>query len=93
LGDLVIEAEHLKKAFGDRLLIEDLSFSLPPGGIVGVIGPNGAGKSTLFKMLTNNEQPDGGSIRVGRRATLNYGTSGITGCSTPDTHCSDRLTS
>lgn len=72
LGDLVIEAEHLKKAFGDRLLIEDLSFSLPPGGIVGVIGPNGAGKSTLFKMLTNNEQPDGGSIRVGPTVEVSY---------------------
>jgi sulfate-transporting ATPase len=72
LGDLVIEAEHLKKAFGDRLLIEDLSFSLPPGGIVGVIGPNGAGKSTLFKMLTGNEQPDGGSIRVGPTVEVSY---------------------
>ncbi len=72
LGDLVIEAEHLSKAFGDRLLIEDLSFSLPPGGIVGVIGPNGAGKSTLFKMLTNNEQPDGGSIRVGPTVEVSY---------------------
>jgi sulfate-transporting ATPase len=72
LGDLVIEAEHLKKAFGDRLLIEDLSFNLPPGGIVGVIGPNGAGKSTLFKMLTNNEQPDGGSIRVGPTVEVSY---------------------
>jgi sulfate-transporting ATPase len=69
---LVIEAEHLKKAFGDRLLIEDLSFNLPPGGIVGVIGPNGAGKSTLFKMLTNNEQPDGGSIRVGPTVEVSY---------------------
>ena len=72
LGDLVIEAEHLKKAFGDRLLIEDLSFNLPPGGIVGVIGPNGAGKSTLFKMLTGNEQPDGGSIRVGPTVEVSY---------------------
>ncbi|MEQ9143719.1 MAG: energy-dependent translational throttle protein EttA [Parvibaculaceae bacterium] len=72
LGGVVIEAEHLNKGFGDRLLIDDLSFQLPPGGIVGVIGANGAGKSTLFKMLTGDEKPDGGSIRVGDTVTLGY---------------------
>jgi sulfate-transporting ATPase len=65
LGDLVIEAEDLRKGFGDRLLFEGLSFKLPPGGIVGVIGPNGAGKTTLFRMLMGREQADGGSLRVG----------------------------
>ncbi|MBK9179000.1 MAG: energy-dependent translational throttle protein EttA [Acidimicrobiales bacterium] len=70
LGDLVIEAEHLRKGFGDRLLIEDLSFSLPPAGIVGVIGPNGAGKTTLFRMLTGQEPPDGGELRVGPTVEL-----------------------
>ncbi len=72
LGSKVIEVENLKKAMGDKLLIEDLSFSLPPGGIVGVIGPNGAGKSTLFKMLTENETPDGGSIELGDTVQLSY---------------------
>ena len=72
LGDLVIEAEHLRKGFGDRLLIDDLSFRLPPGGIVGVIGPNGAGKTTLFRIITGQEQPDGGSFRVGETVTLGY---------------------
>ncbi|WOF74693.1 energy-dependent translational throttle protein EttA [Parvibaculaceae bacterium PLY_AMNH_Bact1] len=72
LGGVVIEADHLNKGFGDRLLIDDLSFELPPGGIVGVIGANGAGKSTLFKMLTGDEQPDGGAIRVGDTVTLGY---------------------
>src|SRR6185295_16605324 len=65
LGSNVIEAKGLSKAYGDRLLIDDLSFKLPPGGIVGVIGPNGAGKTTLFRMLTGEESPDGGSIEVG----------------------------
>jgi ATP-binding cassette ChvD family protein len=65
LGDLVVEADHLTKGFGDRLLIEDLSFSLPPAGIVGVIGPNGAGKTTLFRLLTGAEAPDSGTIRIG----------------------------
>ncbi|MCK5324483.1 MAG: energy-dependent translational throttle protein EttA, partial [Woeseiaceae bacterium] len=65
LGDIVIEVENLKKAFGDKLLIDGLSFQLPPGGIVGVIGPNGAGKTTLFRMFTGDEQPDGGTIRLG----------------------------
>ncbi|WP_299931837.1 energy-dependent translational throttle protein EttA [uncultured Pelagimonas sp.] len=72
LGSKVIEVENLKKAMGDKLLIEDLSFSLPPGGIVGVIGPNGAGKSTLFKMLTEHETPDGGSIELGDTVQLSY---------------------
>ncbi|WP_374368774.1 energy-dependent translational throttle protein EttA [Dongia sp.] len=72
LGDLVIEAEHLNKGFGDRLLIEDLSFRLPPGGIVGVIGPNGAGKTTLFRMITGQEKPDGGSFKVGETVKLGY---------------------
>eukprot|EP00439_Symbiodinium_sp_Y106_P089927 s1_g2463.t1 len=72
LGGVVIEADHLNKGFGDRLLIDDLSFQLPPGGIVGVIGANGAGKSTLFKMLTGDEMPDDGSIRIGDTVTLGY---------------------
>ncbi|HYE51507.1 MAG TPA: energy-dependent translational throttle protein EttA [Azospirillaceae bacterium] len=72
LGNLVIEAENLKKGFGDRLLIDDLSFRLPPGGIVGVIGPNGAGKTTLFRMITGQEQPDGGTFKVGDTVVLGY---------------------
>lgn len=72
LGDLVIEAEHLSKAFGDRLLIDDLSFKLPPGGIVGVIGPNGAGKTTLFRMITEQEKPDGGTLKIGDTVKLGY---------------------
>ncbi|EEX87835.1 MULTISPECIES: energy-dependent translational throttle protein EttA [Brucella] len=72
LGQVVIEVENLSKGFGDRLLIDDLSFKLPAGGIVGVIGPNGAGKSTLFKMLTGQEQPDKGSVRIGDTVHLSY---------------------
>ena len=72
LGNVVIEAEDLRKAFGDNLLIEDLTFKLPPGGIVGVIGPNGAGRSTLFKMILGQETPDDGSIRVGETVKLGY---------------------
>ncbi len=72
LGQKVIEVEGLKKAMGDKLLIEDLSFSLPPGGIVGVIGPNGAGKSTLFRMITGQEQPDEGTIEFGDTVDLSY---------------------
>ena len=72
LGDVVLEVENLKKGFGDRLLIDDLSFQLPPGGIVGVIGPNGAGKSTFFRMITGEEQPDSGSVRVGDTVQLAY---------------------
>ncbi|GGN48295.1 energy-dependent translational throttle protein EttA [Novosphingobium indicum] len=72
LGGKVIEAKGISKAFGDKLLFEDLSFILPPGGIVGVIGPNGAGKSTLFKMLTGQEQPDTGTIEIGQTVHLGY---------------------
>ena len=72
LGDVVVEAEHLGKGFGDRLLIEDLSFRLPPGGIVGVIGPNGAGKTTLFRMITGQERPDSGALRLGDTVKLGF---------------------
>ncbi len=72
LGDLVIECQGLRKGFGDRLLIDGLSFSLPRGGIVGIIGPNGAGKTTLFRMLTGADQPDAGEIRIGPTVTLAY---------------------
>jgi len=72
LGDLVVEITNLKKSFGDRLLIEDLSFNLPPGGIVGIIGPNGAGKSTLFKMIGGQEPADAGTIRIGPTADMAY---------------------
>jgi ATP-binding cassette ChvD family protein len=72
LGGVVVEVDGLSKAFGDRLLIDDLSFKLPPGGIVGVIGPNGAGKTTLFKMMTGAEKPDSGSIRLGDSVKLGY---------------------
>jgi ATP-binding cassette ChvD family protein len=72
LGGVVIEVEHLAKGFGDRLLIDDLSFKLPPGGIVGVIGPNGAGKTTLFRMIVGQDKPDNGSIRLGDSVKLGY---------------------
>ena len=72
LGDRVIDAEHLVKAYGDRLLIDDLSFLLPPGGIVGVIGPNGAGKTTLFRMMVGEEKPDSGELAVGTTVELAY---------------------
>ncbi len=72
LGNVVIEAENLTKAYGDRVLIENLTFKLPPGGIVGVIGPNGAGKTTLFRMITGQEQPDSGTITVGETVDLGY---------------------
>ena len=72
LGNLVIEADKLSKGFGDRLLIDNLSFSLPPGGIVGVIGPNGAGKTTLFKMITGKEKADSGTFKVGDSVKLGY---------------------
>ena len=72
LGGTVIEAKNLSKAYGDKLLFENLSFSLPPGGIVGVIGPNGAGKTTLFKLITGAEKPDSGEIRVGETVKLGY---------------------
>jgi sulfate-transporting ATPase len=72
LGSVVIEAEGVRKAFGDKLLMENLSFELPPGGIIGVIGPNGAGKSTLFKMIIGQEQPDAGTFRIGETVQLAY---------------------
>ena len=72
LGDLVIEVEHLRKGYGDRLLIEDLDFQVPPGAIVGIIGPNGAGKTTLFRMLTGQEKADSGTIRLGETVQLAY---------------------
>jgi sulfate-transporting ATPase len=72
LGELVIKAEHLRKGYGDRMLIEDLNFSLPRGGIVGVIGPNGAGKTTLFRMLVGTEKPDAGALRIGDTVKLAY---------------------
>ncbi|HEY1630336.1 MAG TPA: energy-dependent translational throttle protein EttA [Rhizomicrobium sp.] len=72
LGSMVVEAEGLSKAFGDRLLFDDVNFKLPPGGIVGVIGPNGAGKTTLFRMLTGQEKPDSGAMRVGDTVQIGY---------------------
>ncbi|WP_458093464.1 energy-dependent translational throttle protein EttA [Roseomonas sp. WA12] len=72
LGNIVITAENIRKAFGNRLLIDDLSFKLPPGGIVGVIGPNGAGKTTLFKMITKREEPDSGTMVIGDSVQLGY---------------------
>ena len=72
LGDIVIEAQGVSKAYGDTLLFENLSFSLPPGGIVGVIGPNGAGKTTLFRLITGEEQPDAGTFRIGGTVSLAY---------------------
>src|SRR5512136_3326229 len=72
LGQNVIDFEHLKKAYGDNLLIDDLTFKLPAGGIVGVIGPNGAGKTTLFRMITQQEKPDQGTIKIGESVRLGY---------------------
>jgi len=72
LGDVVIEAENLRKGFNDNILIDDLSFRLPPGGVVGVVGPNGAGKTTLFRMLVGEEQPDAGTLRLGDTVQLAY---------------------
>ncbi len=72
LGNVVIEADHLRKGYGNHLLIEDLSFKLPPGGIVGIIGPNGAGKTTLFRMISGQEKPDSGTIRLGESVVLGY---------------------
>jgi ATPase subunit of ABC transporter with duplicated ATPase domains len=72
LGDNVVNAQSLRKGFDDRLLIDDLTFRLPPGGIVGVIGPNGAGKTTLFKMMLNLEQPDAGTIEIGSTVVFSY---------------------
>ncbi|WOI53713.1 energy-dependent translational throttle protein EttA [Parvularcula sp. LCG005] len=72
LGSIAIEVDNIKKSFGEKLLIDDLSFKLPPGGIVGIIGPNGAGKTTLFRMLTGEEQPDDGSVRIGETVKMGY---------------------
>ncbi|HVM07422.1 MAG TPA: energy-dependent translational throttle protein EttA [Acidimicrobiales bacterium] len=72
LGDVVIEVDHVSKAFGDKLLIDDLTFSVPPAAIVGIIGPNGAGKTTLFRMITGQEQPDEGTVKVGQTVQLAY---------------------
>jgi len=72
LGDVVIEADDVTKAFGDKLLVENMTFALPPGGIVGVIGPNGAGKTTLFRMITKQEEPDSGKIKIGETVQLAY---------------------
>jgi ATPase subunit of ABC transporter with duplicated ATPase domains len=72
LGDVVVESDSVSKGFGDRLLVEDMTFSLPPGGIVGVIGPNGAGKTTLFRMIAGEEQPDSGELRVGDTVEAAY---------------------
>ena len=72
LGQNVVDFDHLTKGFGDNLLIDDLTFKLPPGGIVGVIGPNGAGKTTLFRMITGQEKPDKGTIKVGESVHLGY---------------------
>jgi energy-dependent translational throttle protein EttA len=72
LGDVVVDAKHVAKGFGDRLLVEDMTFSLPPGGIVGVIGPNGAGKTTLFRMIAGGEHPDAGALKIGDTVELAY---------------------
>jgi ATPase subunit of ABC transporter with duplicated ATPase domains len=72
LGNVVVEAEAVNKAYGDNLLVENMTFKLPPGGIVGVIGPNGAGKTTLFRMITGQEQPDSGAIKIGETVSLAY---------------------
>jgi len=72
LGDIVVESRHLKKGYGDNQLIDDLTFTLPRGGIVGVIGPNGAGKTTLFRMITQQEKPDGGTLRIGDTVKIGY---------------------
>src|SRR4030095_11197504 len=72
LGDVVVEARNLRKGYGDNLLIDGLNFTLPRGGIVGVIGPNGAGKTTLFRMITGQEKPDGGTLRIGETVVVGY---------------------
>lgn len=72
LGDLVVEANGISKGYGDRLLIDNLSFKVPKGAIVGIIGPNGAGKTTLFRMITGQEKPDAGEIRIGETVDLGY---------------------
>src|SRR5690606_12790438 len=72
LGDIVVEARNVRKAYGEQVLFDDLSFTLPRGGIVGVIGPNGAGKTTTFRLITGQEQPDGGSLRIGETVQVGY---------------------
>jgi ATPase subunit of ABC transporter with duplicated ATPase domains len=72
LGNLVIEAIDLKKVYGERILLENVSFNLPPGGVIGIIGPNGAGKTTLFRLIVGEEKPDGGSLRIGETVKLGY---------------------
>ena len=72
LGNVVIEASNVSKAFGDNILMEGMTFSLPPGGIIGIIGPNGAGKTTLFRMITGQEKPDSGTFRIGETVKLAY---------------------
>src|SRR2546425_9118140 len=72
LGDLVIEAKGLRKAYGDKLLMDDVNFILPRGGIVGVIGPNGAGKTTLFRMIVGQDKPDAGALKIGETVALSY---------------------
>ena len=72
LGDVVIESRNVTKSYGDRILMENLSFSLPPGGIVGIIGPNGAGKTTLLRLITGQENPDSGTIRMGETVKMAY---------------------
>ena len=72
LGDIVVEARGVKKGYGDKLLVEDMTFTLPKGGIVGIIGPNGAGKTTLFRMLVGQEQPDAGTLRIGETVQIGY---------------------
>ena len=72
MGDIVIQFENVKKGFGDTLLVDDLTFALPAGGMIGVVGPNGAGKTTLFRMITGQQQPDAGSIRIGETVKLTY---------------------
>ena len=92
LGDKVIEVDHLAKGYGDRLLIEDLSFSLPPAGIVGVIGPNGAGKTTLFRMLTGQEAPDGGTREASATPCSSPTSTSAATCSTPDKTVYEEIT-
>ena len=72
LGDVVIQADKVRKAYGENILVEDMTFSLPPGGIVGIIGPNGAGKTTLFRMITEQERPDSGTFKIGETVKLAY---------------------
>ncbi|MBA3372794.1 MAG: ATP-binding cassette domain-containing protein, partial [Euzebyaceae bacterium] len=72
LGDVVVEARNLRKSYGDLVLFDDLNFTLPPGGIVGVIGPNGAGKTTTFRLMTGQERPDGGTLKIGETVRIGY---------------------